>query len=158
MGRKHEKFVPDVVEALLDRLATGKESLAAICRDPDMPGLRTVYDWIEQDADFAARFRARKAIGVRAMVDDCIEIADEGVADAVEVANKRVRIDTRLRLAGKWLRDEFGDKVSTEVTGRDGGPIEHDVSVRHDADAFTRAIVSLAARSGEDEASGEPVG
>jgi hypothetical protein len=98
------------METLLDRLATGKESLAAICRDPQMPGLRTVYDRIERDAEFAARFRARKAIGVRAIVDDCLEIADEEVSDAVDVQDKRVRIDTRLRLAGKWLAAEFGDK------------------------------------------------
>lgn len=115
-------FEDDQVEELLDRLATGAESLAAICRDPKMPGLRTVYDWIECDPDFAARFRARKAIGVRAMVDDCKEIADEPVKEMIDVANKKVRIDTRLRLAGKWLREEFGEKLDihskSEVTHR----------------------------------------
>ena len=35
--------------------------------------------------------------------------------DAVEVADKRVRIDTRLRLAGKWLRDEFGEQINVNV-------------------------------------------
>ena len=122
-------FEDDQVEELLDRLASGMESLAAICRDPRMPGLRTVYDWIECDPDFAARFRARKAIGVRAMVDDCKEIADEPVKDAVDVANKRVRIDTRLRLAGKWLRDEFGEQINVNT--------KSEVTYRHDLSGYS---------------------
>lgn len=122
-------FQDDQIEELLDRLATGKESLSHICKDPRMPGLSTVYDWIECDPEFAGRFRARKAIGVRAMVDDCVEIADAPVADAIEVANKRVRIDTRLRLAGKWLRDEFGEKVDVNT--------KSEVTYRHDLSRYT---------------------
>ena len=147
MANRH--FEDDQVEELLDRLADGQESLAAICRDPRMPGLRTVYDWIECDPEFAARFRARKAIGVRAMVDDCKEIADEPVKDAIEVANKRVRIDTRLRLAGKWLREEFGEKVEvhskSEVTHR------HDLSgySADELDALEKLVAKSADASGD---------
>lgn len=147
-------FEDDQVEELLDRLASGQQSLAAICRDPRMPGLRTVYDWIECDPEFAARFRARKAIGVRAMVDDCKEIADEAVRDAVEVANKRVRIDTRLRLAGKWLRDEFGEQVQinqrSEVTHR------HDLSgySADELDALEKLIAKSANAQGDTSGAG----
>lgn len=148
-------FEDDQIEELLDRLASGKESLAQICRDARMPGLRTVYDWIECDPEFAARFRARKAIGVRAIVDDCLEIADEDVKDAVEVANKRVRIDTRLRLAGKWLRDEFGDHINvntkSEVTHR------HDLSgySADELDALEALIAKGANASGDTGGEGE---
>lgn len=147
-------FADDQVEELLDRIASGQESLAAICRDPRMPGLRTVYDWVECDPEFAARFRARKAIGVRAMVDDCKEIADEPVRDAVEVANKRVRIDTRLRLAGKWLRDEFGEHVQvntrSEVTHR------HDLSGYNsdELDALEKLIAKASDASGDSSGEG----
>lgn len=147
----NRSFEDDQVEELLDRLASGAESLAQICRDPRMPGLRTVYDWIECDPEFAARFRARKAIGVRAIVDDCLEIADEPVptGDAVAVSNKRVRIDTRLRLAGKWLRDEFGDKLDvntkSEVTHR------HDLSgySADELDALEKLVAKSANASGD---------
>lgn len=149
------KWSDDQIEELLDRLATGQESLAAICRDPNMPGLRTVYDWIECDPEFAARFRARKAIGVRAMVDDCKEIADEPVKDAIDVANKRVRIDTRLRLAGKWLREEFGEKIDihskSEVTHR------HDLSgySTDELDALEKLVAKSANASGDKGGKGE---
>jgi len=107
----------DVWETLLDRLASG-HALAAICRDDDMPSTSGVYDRLERDEEFAGRFRARRAIGVRTIVDDCLSIADERVDDAVMVADKRVRIDTRLRLAGKWLSSEFGEKTETVATVR----------------------------------------
>jgi hypothetical protein len=149
----------ELVEQLLNRLASGKESLAAICTDKNMPALRTVYDWIEADAEFFARFRVHKAIGVRAMVDDCVEIADEPVAqgDSTAVANKRVRIDTRLRLAGKWLREEFGDKVDihtkTEVTHR------HDLSgySADELDALEKLISKAPHVKGDTSGKGQPV-
>jgi hypothetical protein len=148
-------FEDDQVEELLDRIASGAESLAAICRDPHMPGLRTVYDWIECDPEFAARFRARKAIGVRAMVDDCKEIADEPVKDAVDVANKRVRIDTRLRLAGKWLRDEFGEKL--DVNTKSEVVYRHDLSgySADELDALEALVAKGANAPGDTRGEGE---
>lgn len=108
---------PETWEALLDCLAMG-EALTSVCKRKGMPSTRTVYDKIENDEVFSAQFRARRAIGVRSIVDDCLDIADEAVEDAVQVANKRVRIDTRLRLAGKWLASEFGEKTETVATVR----------------------------------------
>lgn len=143
------RFADDQVEELLDRLAAGKESLAMICRDARMPGLRTVYDWIESDPEFAARFKTRKAIGVRAMVDDCVEIADEPARDAIEVTNKRVRIDTRLRLAGKWLREEFGDKL--EVNSKSEVVHRHDLSgySADELDALEKLVAKSADAAGD---------
>lgn len=143
-------FQDDQIEELLDRISSGKESLSMICRDPRMPGLSTVYDWIESDPEFAGQFRARKAIGVRAMVDDCKEIADEPVKEPIDVANKRVRIDTRMRLAGMWLRAEFGEKVEvhqkTEVTHR------HDLSgyTSDELDALEK-LISKGANAERDQ-------
>ena len=108
---------PETWSKLLDRLSDG-EALAAICRDDDMPGTRTVYEKLETDEVFSALFRARRAMGVRSIVDDCLSIADKPALDAVAVADKRVRIDTRLRLAGKWLASEFGEKTETVATVR----------------------------------------
>jgi len=123
--RVTEAFADDVVEELLERTAKG-EPLLSISKDSRMPKRRTVYDWIEADEKFAAQFRAARARGVHALAEECLAIADEPASDAVVVANKRVRIDTRLRLAGKWLPKEYGDKLdvnyNAEVTHR------HDLS------------------------------
>ena len=103
-------FAEDVIEELLTRTEKG-EPLTRLCEDKRMPGRRTVYDWLEEDEDFAARFHAARARGVHALAEECLTIADEEASDAVDVAHKRVRIDTRLRLAGKWLPSIYGDKT-----------------------------------------------
>ena len=85
------------------------------------------------------------------MAEECLDIADEPVAkdDSVAVANKRVRIDTRLRLAGKWLAKEYGDKLdvnyNAEVTHR------HDLSgySADELDALEKLITKAADHSGD---------
>lgn len=123
-------FEDDQVRELLDRTAKG-EPLTVICRDPKMPARSSVYEWIESDEEFAGRFRAARARGVHALAEQCIEIADEKVSkdDSVAVANKRVRIDTRLRLAGKWLPKEYGDKIDINYNG--------EVTHRHDLSRYS---------------------
>lgn len=110
-----DTFADDQIEELLDRIADG-EPLRSICKDPRMPSKSTVYNWLDDDqSEFAGRFRARKLIGIHTLVDECLEIADEKVTEAVEVADKRVRIDTRLRLAGKWAPKVYGDKPAGDA-------------------------------------------
>lgn len=115
------KFQDDLIEELIERTAQG-EPLTRLCRDPRMPSRSIVYEWLESDEGFAGRFRAARARGVHSLAEECLDIADEPTNDPVQVANKRVRIDTRLRLAGKWLPKEYGDKLdvnyNAEVTHR----------------------------------------
>jgi len=108
-------YTAEQVDELLERISNG-ESLRSICRDPNMPGKSVVYLWLEDEkSEFTGRFRARKLIGVHTLVDECLEIADEEANDPVQVANKRVRIDTRLRLAGKWAPKAYGDKPAGDA-------------------------------------------
>ncbi len=121
-------FADDMVEELLERTAKG-EQLTKVTADPRMPSRASVYSWIESDAEFAGRFRAARARGVHALAEECLDIADEKAADAVQVADKRVRIDTRLRLAGKWLSSEYGDKLDVKHSG--------EVVNRHDLSGYS---------------------
>lgn len=143
-----EAFADDMVEELLDRTCKG-EPLTQICRDPRMPARSSVYEWIENDEAFAGRFRAARARGVHAMAEECLEIADEPTNDPVQVANKRVRIDTRLRLAGKWLAKEYGDKIDVNYNG--------EVTHRHDLSGYSadeldalEKLIGKAANAGGD--------
>jgi hypothetical protein len=110
-----DAFADDQIEELLNRIADG-EPLRSVCKDPRMPSKTTVYTWLEDESsEFTGRFRARKMIGIHTLVDECLEIADEDASEAVDVANKRVRIDTRLRLAGKWAPKIYGDKPAGDI-------------------------------------------
>lgn len=139
-------FEDDQVKELLARTEKGVP-LVTICADPKMPARSSVYEWIEADEAFAGRFRSARARGVHALVEECIDIADAPVSkdDSVAVANKRVRIDTRLRLAGKWLPKEYGDKLDVNYTG--------EVTHRHDLSAYSPdeldALESLVAKAAD---------
>jgi hypothetical protein len=98
--------------AVLERTAKG-EPLTRICADEDMPHRNSVYNWLEDDEGFAGQFRVARARGIHAMAEDTLNIADNLV---LLPEHKRIMIDTRLRLAGKWLPSAYGDKVQLEVT------------------------------------------
>ena len=119
---------------LLERTAEG-EPLTRITRDDNMPARSTVYEWIETDPEFALAFRIARMRGVHALADQCLEIADTPATTAVEVSDKRVRIDTRMRLMAKWLPGVYGDKVTAAHTGPDGGPMR--VETRIDMSKLT---------------------
>ena len=101
--------------AICDKLAEGR-SLRAICRDIGEKESNVRY-WLSRDEHaFAQASRARE-LGCDALADECLEIADgEGATDV-----KRVRIETRIRLIGKWSQ-RYSDKLAitnkTEVTHR----------------------------------------
>lgn len=117
-----DAFADDVIAELLERTEKG-EALTRICEDKRMPGRTTVYDWLESDKAFAERFQRARARGVHALVEDTLHIADEPSKDAVAAADKRIRIDTRLRLAGKWLPSVYGEKVALTGGGDGDAPI-----------------------------------
>jgi len=110
--------------------------LKAVCEDIGI-ARQTVYAWVldnhEGFADAYARARHLMALG---WADDLDEIArdrrgdfvvnEEGklVPDMEHIMRSRLRIDTRKWLLGKVLPRVYGDKVITEVTGKDGGAIE----------------------------------
>lgn len=139
-----KEFADGQIEELLERTAKG-EQLTKLCADPKMPGRSTVYSWIDSDPEFAGRFRAARARGVHALAEQCLDIADEPTNDPVQVANKRVRIDTRLRLAGKWLSSEYGDKLDVNHSG--------EVVNRHDLSGYSAdeldALEKLVAKSAD---------
>mgnify|MGYP003335998155 FL=1 len=53
-------------------------------------------------------------------------VDDEGKLkpDLEHIARSRLRIDTRKWMLSKMLPKVYGDKIITEVTGKDGGPVE----------------------------------
>lgn len=114
------KRSPELEEELFRRLSQG-EPMAKICADEHMPDFSTVWRWEEQDDEFRKLSARARDLGTHFMADDCIRIADD---PTIDTADKRVRIDTRLRLIGKWNAKNYGDKTTTELTGPNGGPIQ----------------------------------
>lgn len=73
---------------------------------------------------------------------------DKGRVDPGWVSWRKLQIDTRKWSMSKRVPKKYGERVTTEVTGRDGGPIESkDVSDNEVARRFAHLLVSgLAAK------------
>lgn len=119
-------------EAICERIANG-EPLRQICRDPEMPGKSTFYEWLDADPELAGRFARARARGHDEIAEETLEIADDGRNDYVErisadgsaqkvfdpehVQRSKLRIETRLKLLAKWDPKRYGEKVDLAVTG-----------------------------------------
>ncbi len=127
-------YTPELAQSILDRLELG-QSLRKICEDPAMPSGQTIRNWINAKPDFFAQYTRSRDIGLDAVADEVIAIADEipgmldnGATDSGGVAHQRLRFDARRWYLSKLAPKRYGDKLTTEVTGANGGAIQVDDS------------------------------
>jgi terminase small subunit-like protein len=74
--------------------------------------------------DARARIKEARKVGAVALLDEAMEVADGArpggahpVSNAAEAASVRLAVDTRLRLAGMFNRDEFGNSPAKVQIG-----------------------------------------
>lgn len=132
------ELTPELRTEFCERIADG-ETVAEIAADPHMPTERGIYLALGRDQAFATDYaRAREGQLVR-WEDELIRIADDASNDFMErqrqdgsaervidhdhISRSKIRIDTRKWLMSKRLPKRYGDRVSTEVSGPEGGPI-----------------------------------
>lgn len=121
MGRPSSK-TPEVVAEIIERLSGG-EPLARICTDDHMPHFSTVWRWEDDDEEFRKLSTRAREHGTHFMADDCLRIADD---PGLEPPDKKVRIDARLRLIGKWNAKKYGDATTVKHADADGEKLQLD--------------------------------
>lgn len=161
MGRQ-TTFTQSIAEEILDRLSSG-EPLAQICRDDHMPAVRTVYDWRDANSSFAAGFARAREEGFDAIALDALHIADDNgqdtrytkdgaeMPDSEWISRSKLRVETRLKLLAKWDPKRYGDRVTTELTGANGGPIQSETKwvTGLDSETLKKVAAAKAAAGGE---------
>lgn len=112
-------YGPDIADAICDRLCLG-ETLQSVCRDPDMPSIGTVYNWLRANPEFLDAYRRARELafdyireGVaeqgmrlgpraslrhlarieRAARRRCAQLAPKGLADGVYVIGGKAEPD-----------------------------------------------------------------
>ena len=70
-----------------------------------------------KDPDFDARIARAREDGHDVIADECKELADTKPADQVEVAWRRLQVETRLKLLAKWNPKKYGDRQQLEHGG-----------------------------------------
>ena len=152
------KFTQATADRICRSLSKG-QSLTEICRADGMPDVCSVFRWLRQQTPAGVRFchdyaRAREE-QAHVFMSEAVEIADDGRNDWVErqgkngtfialndeaVQRSRLRVDTRFKAAAKIAPKIYGDKITTEVSGPDGGPVE----VKVEAEVQVRLAEGLA--------------
>lgn len=100
--------------------------LAHICRDENMPAVRTVSDWKVVHPEFAAAFARAREDGFDKIAADCLDIADETALDTVDsengerpnaewIARSKLRVETRLKLLSKWDPKRYGERQTVDM-------------------------------------------
>lgn len=142
------KKTPEVIKRLLDGIADGK-TLRALCREDGMPNWRTVYDWIEADAELAAQVACAREIGFDAIAEDVFDIADGTRASSEHVQLSKMRIDTRLKLLACWSPKKYGNKQDVSIGNKEGETLKVDSGV--DTVALTLQLAEALRAKGDDK-------
>lgn len=133
-GGRPSDYSVEMATAICERLSLG-ESLRQICADEDMPGKTTVMRWLAAHAEFRDQYAHAREAQADYWAEEIVEIADDGSNDTYTdkdgnertdqevIARSRLRVDTRKWLMARMAPKKYGDKITQEHTGQDGGPL-----------------------------------
>lgn len=131
-------YTPELADKICALLAEGL-SLRTVCLADDMPDKSTVFRWLRIHSEFRDQYARAKEESADALVDEMLDIADDGTNDWItrtnadgseyEVVNSehiqrsKLRVDTRKWTASKLKPKRYGDKL--ELGTDPDRPIEH---------------------------------
>jgi hypothetical protein len=101
---------------ICDKLTEGI-SLRKLCASDKYPAASTVFVWLDRNPSFAERYTRAREAATEDMLEEIFEIADN---PALDVQDKRVRIDTRKWAMGKLKPKRYGEKQTLDVGNKEG--------------------------------------
>lgn len=142
-GGRPTTYTVELTDIICERLALG-ESMRSISLNEDMPAMSTLFKWLREHDEFSEQYTRAKQESADTLTDEMLEIADsdEAKVDAVSVGHARLRIETRKWLASKLKPKKYGDKITQEHTGKDGGAIKYENSTDEQLDAKIKALLN----------------
>lgn len=128
VARFLEKTSPENEAVTLDEMcqrmtgATGEsETLPEIAKAWDIP-YGKLMTWLMADVDRYTMYQRALEIQAHALVAETVDIADaepamteRGGVDAADVANRKLKIETRFRIAKHHASKVYGEKVEHQV-------------------------------------------
>lgn len=157
-------YSQEIVRKICERISEG-ESLRSICRDPEMPGKSTVFEWLEANPSFADQYARAKEESAETYAEEIIEIADEYelrevkdengevhvVYDNTAVARNRLRVDARKWVASKLKPKKYGDRLGLDHSGNIESLTDERLNARLAELLGKTGAAGIAGRGGEAE-------
>jgi hypothetical protein len=142
------------MNSLCELLETGMSLTKACSIVPASPSSSQILDWIVAEPALAEQYALAREAGYKIIADEILAIADENYTTVEEdvldesgspvmnadghrlqrsikvplsnegIARNRLRIDSRKWMLSKMLPKVYGDKIQTEHTGPNGGPVQ----------------------------------
>lgn len=133
------RYSQDLADNICAELATGK-SMRTVCRADDMPAMSTVFKWLRERPVFSEQYARAKAEAADALVEEILDIADDGSNDWMEVHDRdgnatgyklngehvqrsRLRVDTRKWIASKLKPKKYGERVGLDHGVQSANPL-----------------------------------
>lgn len=123
-------YTDDLANKICAIIATSSKSLKKICETDEMPSVSTVLKWLNTNEAFLRQYTRAKEEQADLLVDEMIEIADDGSQDldgyndyGKPIENKefvnrsRLKVETRKWIASKLKPKRYGEKL--DVTSGD---------------------------------------
>ena len=117
-------YTPERGAMFCAAMASTTDCIKTICNRDGMPSSATVFRWRSSIPEFATMYEAAKLEQLYSGIEECTEIADNAEPTSEGIQKAKLRIDTRLKVAQRLKPKELGEKVTNEVTGPDGGPVQ----------------------------------
>lgn len=131
MGRP-TLYSAELALEICDLIASGR-SLRSISTDEGMPSQTSVFLWLSKYPDFAKQYARARETQADAMLEEIMQIADDGVNDTYTddegnprtdqdvIARSRLRVDARKWAMSKMAPKKYGDKL--ELSGNPDSPL-----------------------------------
>ena len=132
-------YSDELADEICRKLSEGM-SLNRICQAENFPAESTVRAWALDDyKGFSAKYTRARDLGLDALADEVMAIADDGsedittrynekgepyeVTDQEHIARSRLRFDARRWYLSKLAPKKYGDRTAVEHSGPGGKPI-----------------------------------
>ena len=132
-------YTPELAARICAQLACGK-SLRTVCKEDDMPCLETVFGWLRTKPEFLEQYTRAKHESADALVEEMLDISDDGTNDWMEVHGKdgadagwkvngenvqrsRLRVETRKWAASKLKPKKYGERLDMNHGGQPDNPL-----------------------------------
>lgn len=140
LNKPDAPYENDIASEICARLAAG-ESVANMCLDAHMPGLKSIFKWLhlgrmvnakEPYKAFVDMFDEARRHGTDAIVEDLFLIADDGHNDWMEkhygdqtayvvngeaVGRSKLRVEARMWYLSKINPKKYGEKIDVTTDG-----------------------------------------